>query len=63
MTIFIVHILQNWFYVSKLPKLVASRNKERAQLRKAKLTLKWFDPISASDAKEAGIRVYEAYKM
>lgn len=61
--LFIIHIFQNFYYVSKLPKLVAARNKERRQLQEKKLVLKWFEPISAEDAKGAGVRVFEAYKM
>jgi len=57
------HILQNFYYVSLLPKMVKTRKGEEVKLQKAKLTLKWFEPISAEDAKEAGIRSFEAYKM
>jgi hypothetical protein len=39
------------------------RNSERTKLKKAKLTLKWFEPITTEQAKEAGIGNYEAYKM
>jgi hypothetical protein len=60
---FPIHIVQNWYYVSQLPKLIKVRNTERAKLMKAKLTLKWFTPISSEDAKGAGIGNFEAYKM
>jgi hypothetical protein len=49
--------------VSKLPKLWGIRSGELVKLKKAKLTLKWFDPISTEDAKGAGIGNFEAYKM
>jgi hypothetical protein len=57
------HVLQSWYYVSQLPRMIKIRNGELIKLAKAKLTLKWFDPISAEDAKGAGVGSYEAYKM
>jgi hypothetical protein len=61
--LFILHIFINFYYVVKFPNLVAARNKERKQLRDKKLVLKWFEPISSEDAKGAGIRAFEIYKM
>jgi hypothetical protein len=63
MIIYPPHVLQSLYYVSKLPKLWGIRSGELVKLKKAKLTLKWFDPISAEDAKGAGIGNFEAYKM
>ena len=63
MALFPPHILQSWYYVSQLPKMIKVRNGERVKLAKAKLTLKWFEPISTEDAKGAGIGNFEAYKM
>ena len=60
---FPIHVVQSWYYVAKLPKMWRVRDKERSMLKKAKLTLRWFDPISAEAAKEAGIGNFEAYKM
>jgi hypothetical protein len=36
---FPIHIVQSWYYVSKLPKMWRVRDKERVLLKKAKLTL------------------------
>jgi len=57
------HCLQSWYYVSCLPKMWLDRNKERRQLRDAKLTLNWFEPITTEQAKEAKIKVREPYQM
>ena len=57
------HVLQSWYYVSQLPRMVKFRKSEEVKLKKAKLTLKWFEPISAEAVKEAGVGNYEAYKM
>lgn len=58
-----IHVVQSLYYVSCLPKMWGIRNSERTKLKKAKLTLKWFEPISAEQAKEAGVGSFEAYKM
>ena len=63
MTFYPPHVVQSWYYVSQLPKMIKIRNGERIKLAKAKLILKWFDPISAEDAKGAGVGNFEAYKM
>jgi hypothetical protein len=57
------HVLQSLYYVSKLPKMWRMRSSEIVKLKKAKHTLKWFEPISAEEAKSAGVGNYEAYKM
>ena len=56
------HLLQCLYYVSKLPKLWRMRSAEVVKLKKAKLKLKWFEPISAEQAKSAGVANFEAYK-
>lgn len=61
--LYLPHVLQNWYYVSKLPKMWKTRDIERIKLKKAKLTLKWFEPISAAEAEKAGVGNFEAYKM
>ena len=63
MIIYPVHVLQSLYYVTQLPKLWKIRNGEVVKLMKAKHTLRWFDPISAEDAKSAGVGNFEAYKM
>ena len=59
-----VHIVQSWYYVSQLPKMIRWRNAERDKFKKAKVTLKGFVGVSEGEAKEAGIGANkEAYKM
>jgi hypothetical protein len=58
-----IHLFQNFYYVSLLPKMIKVRKAEEVKLAKAKLTLRWFEPISAEAAKEAGVGSFEAYKM
>ena len=57
------HCVQSWYYVSKLPKLWSMRNEERSKLKKAGLTLRWFEPITEEQVKEAKIVSREVYKM
>jgi hypothetical protein len=57
------HVLQNFYYVSQLPKMIRVRKGEEVKLKKAKHTLRWFEGVSAEAAKEAGIGNFEAYKM
>jgi hypothetical protein len=63
MVLYPPHVLQSLYYVFKLPKMWRMRSSEIVKLKKAKHTLKWFDPISAEEAKSAGAGNYEAYKM
>jgi hypothetical protein len=39
------------------------RNEERSKLKKAGLTLRWFEPITDAQVKEAKIVSREVYKM
>jgi hypothetical protein len=50
-------------YVVKLPKMWALRNGERAKLKKAGFTLRWFEPITEAQAKEAKVGAKEVYTM
>jgi hypothetical protein len=54
----------SWYYVSMLPKMIASRNKELSQIKKGGLKLQWFTPIPDEKIKEAQVGgTFEAYKM
>jgi TLC domain len=62
--IYPLHCVMSWYYVSLLPPMIKSRNKELAKLKAAKLQLDWFTPLPAEKVKEAGVSGgYEAYKM
>jgi hypothetical protein len=43
--IYPAHCVMSWYYVSMLPKMIASRNKELSQIKKGGLKLQWFTPI------------------
>jgi TLC domain len=57
------HVLQSWFYVSKLPKMIRRRTQEMKKLRSAGLKIEWFNPIHSKKAEEAGVRGYEPFAM
>lgn len=62
--IYPAHCVMSWYYVSMLPKMIASRNKELSQIKKGGLKLQWFTPIPDEKIKEAQVGgTFEAYKM
>lgn len=64
MIIYPLHCVMSWYYVSLLPPMIKSRNKELAKFKQAKISLPWFTPVPAEKVKEAGVSGgYEAYKM
>jgi hypothetical protein len=61
--IYPLHILQSWYYVSKLPKMIRRRTQEINKLRSAGLKIQWFIPIHQKKVEEAGVKGYEPFTM
>jgi len=58
-----IHVVQSWYYILKLPKMIKERNVERAMLTKAGLKIKWFDGIPLEKVKEIKLKNYEPFEM